>query len=52
MIRPALKTVHVESPNFPDGVLINAENFNPAVDVLWGKPEAKPAAPDDKPPVK
>lgn len=52
MIRPPLKTVRVESQNFPDGVLINAENFNPDYNVLWGKikpkPEAKPTEAEAK----
>lgn len=48
MIRPPLKTVRVESKFFPGGVLINAEDFNPTTDVLWGeaKQVAKPIATD------
>ena len=49
MITPPLKTVRVDSTFFPDGVLINAEDFNPETDKLFSKPEAaadKTAAPE------
>lgn len=50
MIKPPLKTVRVKNPNFPDGVLINAEDFNPDTDTLF-KAAEKPAAytPDKQP---
>lgn len=39
MIRPPLKTVRIESKFFPDGVVINAGDFNPNTDKLQPDPE-------------
>lgn len=38
MVRPPLKTVRVKSAFFPNGVLINAEDFNAENDVLFSEP--------------
>lgn len=49
MIKPPLKTVRVKNPNFPDGVLINAEDFNPETDTLFAEAATPRQPAPDKP---